>query len=268
MIDLHTHILPGLDDGPACAAEALALCRLAAEDGATVLVATPHMNDGIYHVRPDDVLRGVRELQAQLDAGGPPLTILPGADVRADGDLPDLVRGGELLTVAGGGKYLMVELSPDVIPPRLAETFFALQLMGVTPIITHPERNAEVQERPGSLDALVRAGNLVQITAASFTGGFGERALRCAKRLLERRLVHLVASDAHSAERRPPGLSRARAAVAAAVGDAEAAQIFDLWPRQIIAGAPVEAPEPFEGEPRVAPAMSCFATLRRSVWPW
>ena len=140
--------------------------------------------------------------------------------------------------------------------------------MGVTPIITHPERNAEIQERPGSLDALVRAGNLVQVTAASLTGDFGERALRCANRLLARKLVHLVASDAHSAERRPPGLSRARAAVAAAAGEAEATQIFDLRPRQIIAGASVEPPEPLESEPRVAPAMSCFATLRRSVWPW
>jgi protein-tyrosine phosphatase len=265
VIDLHSHILPGLDDGPTCAAEALALCRLAAEDGTTVMVATPHMNDGLYHVGPEDVFRGVRELQAQLDAHGLSLKILPGADVRADGDLANLVRGGELLTVAGGGKYLMVELSPDVIPPRLAETFFGLQLMGVTPVLTHPERNAEIQERPGSLDALVRAGNLVQVTAASLTGDFGDRALRCANALLERRLVHLVASDAHSAERRPPGLSRARAAVTVAVGEAEAAQIFDLRPRQIIAGAPVET---LESEPRVAPAMNRFATLRRSVWPW
>jgi protein-tyrosine phosphatase len=268
VVDLHAHILPGLDDGPTCAAEALALCRLAAEDGATVMVATPHMNDGVYHVCPEDVFRGMRELQAQLDAGGLPLKILPGADVRADGDLADRVRGGELLTVAGGGKYLMVELSPDVIPPRLAEAFFELQLMGVTPIITHPERNVGIQERPGSLDAIVRAGNLVQVTAASLTGGFGERALHCANALLERRLVHLVASDAHSAERRPPGLSRARATVAAAVGEAEAAQIFDLRPRQIIAGEPVEAPEPLDREPRGAPAMICFAALRRSVWPW
>jgi len=268
VVDLHTHILPGLDDGPTCAAEALALCRLAAEDGATVVVATPHMNDGVYHVRPEEVFQEVRELQAQLDACGLSLKILPGADVRADGDLANLVRGGEVLTVAGGGKYLMVELSPDVIPPRLVETFFELQLMGVTPIITHPERNVEIQERPGSLDALVRAGNLVQVTAASLTGGFEERAWRCANILLERRLVHLVASDAHSAERRPPGLSRARAAVAAAVGEAEAARIFDLRPRQIIAGEPVETPEPLESEPRVMPAKNRFATLRRSVWPW
>jgi len=268
VVDLHAHILPGLDDGPTCPAEALALCRLAAEDGTTVLVATPHMNDGVYNVRSEDVLQGVRELRAQLHASGLSLGILPGADVRADGGLPELVRSGEVLTVAGGGKYLMVELSPDVIPPCLEETFFALQLMGVTPVITHPERNAAIQERPGLLDALVGAGSLVQVTAASLTGDFGERALHCAHALLERRLVQLVASDAHSAKRRPPGLSRARAAVAATVGEAEAIQIFDLRPRQIIAGEPVEAPEPLQSERRVSPGTNRLASLRRSVWPW
>jgi protein-tyrosine phosphatase len=179
------------------------------------------------------------------------------------------VRSGEVLTVAGGGKYLMVELSPDVIPPGLEETIFALQLMGVTSIITHPERNVAIQERPGLLDALVGAGSLVQVTAASLTGDFGERALHCALALLERRLVQLVASDAHSAKQRPPGLSRARGAVAAVVGEAEATQIFDVRPRRIIAGEPVELPEPLESEPRVAAGMSRLARRRRrSVWPW
>jgi len=244
VVDLHAHILPELDDGPASVSEALEICRLAAEDGTTVIVATPHMLNGVYEVRREDILRKVELLQKHVDEAHLSLRILPGADVHAEPDICQRIRDGQVMTVADGGKYLMLDLGEEIVPPRLEDALFSLQLEGITPILSHPERNLAVQDDPDVLVRLVGAGNLAQVTAASLTGEFGQRAARSARRLLERGLVHLVASDTHSPVRRPPGLSRARQAVTRIVGDAQAAEIFDHRPSRIIAGQAVSVPEP------------------------
>jgi len=246
VIDLHVHILPGLDDGPGSMSEALRMCRIASEDGTTTVVATPHMRTGSYGVNRDQILDRLHALKRALAAERISLRLLPGADVRADGGLLDDVRAGSVMTVGDAGKYLMVELSEDVIPPRVEEMLFGLHLMEIMPILSHPERNLEVQEHPSVLLPMVRAGNLVQITAASITGDFGERAEKCAGELLKAGFVHLVASDAHSPDRRPPGLSRARAVVERMIGKESARLIFDDCPEKIIAGVPVEVPDPVE----------------------
>jgi len=244
VVDLHAHILPELDDGPASVSEAIEMCRRAAEDGTTVIVATPHMLNGVHEVRREDVLKGVEQLQKHLDEAQIRLRILPGADVHAEPDICQRVRSGQVMTMADGGKYLMLDLGEEIVPPRIEEALFALHLEGITPILSHPERNLAVQEDPEALVRLVGAGNLAQVTAGSLTGEFGPRAARSARTLLERGLVHLVASDTHSPSRRPPGLSRAREAVARMVGEAQAAEIFDHRPSQIIAGRAVSVPEP------------------------
>lgn len=235
------------------------MCRLAADDGTTVLVATPHMFSGLYKVRREDILRAVPILRERLSADGVLLEVLPGADVHMDADLLGTVRSGEVMTVADGGKYLMVEMSADVIPQGIQNVCFSLHLMGITPIISHPERNMEVQKDPSVIAPLVRAGNLLQVTASSLTSGFGVRAERCARELLERRLAHLVASDTHSPDRRPPGLSRARKVVEQIVGPAEAVEIFEIRPRRIIAGERVSLPEQL---------VETRSLRRRGVWPW
>ena len=258
MIDLHVHILPGLDVGNDLDGEALAMCHLAAEDGTTLVVATPHMFNGIYHVRREQILNGVRRLQEAINAEKIPLKVLPGADVHADADLARLTRAGEVMTVADGGRYLMVELSHDVIPPQTRDMLFSLQLLGITPIVTHPERSMEVQEDPSLLLPLLSAGNIAQVTAASLVGTFGGATERCAKELIQRGFVHLVASDAHSSGRRSPGLSQAREVVEGLVGNAVADEIFVVRPEKIIAGEYVTLPDPVEET----------ASKSRRTWAW
>jgi len=244
MVDLHAHVLPGLDDGPASVEEAVAMCRLAADDGIRTIVATPHVMRGSFDVTREQIREGVERLSAALSEKGIPVDILPGADVHADADL--LTSGGvaDLMTVADGGRYLMVELSAQHVPSGVARLLFALQIRGITPILSHPERNAEVQRNPILLAPLVRSGIVVQITAGSLTGLFGEKSARCARLLLKRNLAHLVASDAHSLVARPPGLSRARRLVEAVLGDEPTAEIFERRPESVIKGRPLELPEP------------------------
>jgi protein-tyrosine phosphatase len=243
IIDLHTHILPGLDDGPSGIEEALEMCRLAADDCTAAVVASPHMFNGMFDVARGDILNGVSRLQGRLDAEGISLRIVPGADVHAVPDLARRVRGGYAMTIGDLGKYLIIELPQDVLPQGLSQLLFSIQLMGVTPIISHPERNMEVQADPLMMTGFVKAGSLVQLTAASITGDFGEVAQECARALITSRLAHVVASDAHSIDRRPPGLSRALAVVRELLPCDEAEEMFVDRPLRILAGEYVDLPE-------------------------
>ena len=243
MIDLHCHILPAIDDGPDTMEGAIGMCRALEEDGVRTVVATPHMLIDLYDVSRDQILEGVEALRREAEGQGIALEILPGADVLIASDLCERLRGGSLMTVADSGKYILLELPQDVLPAGLTDLFFSVQLQGVTPIITHPERNLEVQQDPTALEPLVEAGNLVQITAASIEGKFGGRVQKCAEELLKRRLAHVVASDAHSHERRRPGLSRARAIVSEMLSPRHADEMFLMVPSAIIRGEQYEPPE-------------------------
>lgn len=235
------------------------MCRIAAEDGVTGMVATPHMLDGMYNTGREAVQQGIAALQRELGAHSISLRLFPGGDVHADPRLPEMVANNTVLTVADNHRYVLVELSRDVIPSGIEETFFALKVRGVTPILTHPERHPAFQEDPSRLAALGGAGNLVQITAGSVTGDFGRAAERCAHTLIARRMAHLVATDAHDPVRRAPRLSGARRVIEELAGQGEAATIFDDRPRQVVAGHDVTVPDPAE-EPRLAGW--------RRIWPW
>lgn len=235
MIDLHAHIIPGLDDGPAEMAESLEICRAAVRDGIHAMVATPHMFDGVYNVEREDVLRGVEELRRHLAAADIPLTIFPGAETHITLDLPDLIRRGEALTIGDGGKYLLLELPNDIIPPKLDEFLAALDGMGIRVIIAHADRNAEIQKHPDCLREMIKDRHLVQLTAASITGEIGEGPCRCSLDLIESGMCHVVASDCHP-DIRPPLLSRAREEVESLVGREVAERIFEHNPGEIVAG--------------------------------
>lgn len=244
MIDLHCHILPGLDDGPSSIEEALEMCRIAFEDGIRTIVATPHMLNGMFPVEREAIFEAFLRLFETLTQKSIPIRILPGADVHLDQAVPGCLERGELVTVANLGRHLLLELPQDIVPEGLEELLFQVQLKGVTPIITHPERNVEVQQRPAILDDLVRAGSLTQITAGSLTGDFGSRAQRCALQLLKSGTAHLVSTDAHDTGRRAPRLSAARKVVAEEVEREEAERIFQERPARILEGIHVEPPEP------------------------
>lgn len=243
MIDLHAHILPGLDDGAKDLDDALNMCRIAAQDGITAIIATPHMSSGNPLRRPG-VLSAIKALQEKVNSSVIPLRILPGAEIHLDPDLPERAAGGEIVTIADAGKYILVEFSRDVIPIGAEDVLFNLRILGLRPIITHPERNLAIQADPDLLVPLIYAGNATQITAASLTGEFGGDARRCAEIMVKRRMAHVVATDAHSTLYRRPILSEARKVIAELSGDDEADAAFITRPKAIIEGRELALPEP------------------------
>ncbi|GAB4347679.1 MAG: tyrosine protein phosphatase [Candidatus Abyssubacteria bacterium] len=244
MIDLHAHILPGLDDGPAEMEEAVTMCRIAADDGTTAIVATPHMFGEIHNVGCSEIREGVTKLQTALAREAISLVVRPGADVHVVPGLDRLLRDGRVMTLGDGGKYLLLELPTDVMPEGLPELLFAIQLLGITPIIAHPERNLAIQANPFLLVDYVESGNLIQLTAGSLLGEFGRDARQCAEALLMSRMAHLIASDAHSAYRRRPGLSKALARARELSSAEEVEEIFVHRPLKVLGGQYFTVPEP------------------------
>jgi protein-tyrosine phosphatase len=245
MIDIHCHILPGLDDGPQDPGESLAMARRALKDGVNTIVATPHTLDGLY-VNSRSVIAGAAEsLRAALIREKIDLRICTGADVHLCPNLLERVEEGTATTIDENGKYLLLELPPMNIPDRLKNEIFSLKINGITPIITHPERHPAMQRDLGILHELVSMGALAQVTAMSITGEFGLPVMACARAMLDLRLIHVIASDAHSAESRPPVLSRAVEESAEILGSQEEAEDMVLrTPAAILEGAPVEAAAP------------------------
>jgi protein-tyrosine phosphatase len=200
VIDLHSHVLPGLDDGTADLDEALALCEAAAAEGITVLAATPHVRHD-YPTTPEQMESAL----AALREAGPAVEVVPGGEL----DLAELDRSQEELARFGlGGRddTLLVETPYVGWPLDLADRLFRLRVHGFRVVLAHPERNADVQARPELLEPIVGAGTLVQLTASSVDGRLGANSKRCSHVLLDRGLAHLVASDAHAPSVRAVGL--------------------------------------------------------------
>ena len=246
MIDLHTHVLPGVDDGPADLDGSLHMASVAQAVGIETLVATPHVSHTWPETTPEGVADAVAALQPELNAAGIGVRVVAGAEVAITRgiDLPD----EELQALRlGGGEWLLAEcpLSPSAIGAE--RLLLALQARGHRILLGHPERSAVMQKDPAMVARLVEAGMLCSITAGTLVGQFGRTAQTFAMTMLEEGLVHNVTSDAHDALRRPPGI---RAALAAA--DETLPGVLDLagWmtedvPRAVLGGAPIPpAPAP------------------------
>jgi protein-tyrosine phosphatase len=239
MIDIHVHILPGLDDGPADWDTAVEMCRIAAADGIATLVATPHIQEGVYMPERAAIRDRIEELRRRV-AGIVAIEILEGADVHYSHDLPEQVRAGRIPLI-NGKRYLLLELPVNSVPPNLPEVVFQLRASGTIPILTHPERNTALQGREDQIEEMVRAGACVQISAMSLLGQFGSAAQRSANRMLKRGMVHCLATDAHSIKDRAPRLSPAVARAGRIVGERAArAMVCDI-PARIIAGDDIDA---------------------------
>lgn len=245
MIDLHCHILPSVDDGSRSLEESLAMADQAVQDGIHTVVATPHGLDGTYHNPLGPTLERVASLQSIFSERGIPLTLVPGGDVHLCPAMVSLVEKGDAVTINNAGKYLLLELPAQTIPPGVKDELFALKLKGITPIITHPERNPVIVRDLQILHDLVAMGALSQVTAMSLTGGFGEMVRRFAAEIVGNRLAHVIASDAHSRDRRPPVLSEAVSAVEEITGDQAYARsmVLDV-PAAILRGESVDIAEP------------------------
>ena len=243
MVDLHCHILPGRDDGAKSLGEALAMAYLAHANGITDLVATPHAQNGVYHNDRADVLNGVAALQEELERVGIPLRLHPGMEVHVHVDLLENLRGGELLTLCDGSNYLLLELPERSIPSCTESILHELQVLGVTPILAHPERNKVLQTQPDRLAEWMETGMLVQLTGGSLLGQFGRSAQRAAEEMVRRNLAHLIASDGHGAESRRPYL-RAAYRRLAKVASRSAVWEFRERALAVLRGEPCRTAEP------------------------
>lgn len=260
MIDLHSHILSGLDDGAREPERSLEMARVSVADGVTDVVCTPHWVLGKYDNTRPAILAACDDLRARLAEAGIPLTLWPGAELHVDTSIPERIRSGELLTLADGGKYVLIELPEESLPSNLEEFFWTLQLAGIKPILSHVERNPVLQKDPMRLFRWVEMGLLAQITAASLEQEFSQEILDFSQELIEHRLVHILVSDAHGLNRRSPKLSTARDAVAAIAGEAAARRMTEDIPRRILEGKFVEPDDPV---PFRAPKRNFFSFLFR-----
>lgn len=212
MIDLHSHILPGVDDGARDLDESVAIARSMADDGVRVVAATPHVRDD-YPTTPEAMLDALADVRAAVLQAGIEIEVLGGGEIAFD-RLPALdPEGLARFGLGGNPRLVLLEYPYYGRPLDLAQECGRLRLHGIVPVIAHPERNGAVQERPTDLEGVVGAGAVVQLTAASVDGRLSRSAATCARRLLELELAHLIASDAHSPGVREAGLSAAAEAV-------------------------------------------------------
>lgn len=249
MIDLHTHVLPGIDDGCRTLEESLALLRAASADGVRVLAATPHVRSD-FPTTPETMERLVREVRAAAGDAGIAVEIATGGEIAFD--RLEEMTADEIRRFGLGGNpdVVLLEFPYSAWPLGLEQRLVRLQAEGFTPVLAHPERNAEVQAAPERLEEHVSRGALIQVTAGSLDGRLGASSKRAARSLLDRRLVHLLASDAHAPEVRRVGLSGA----VEAVGDATLARwLTEAVPRAIVERTPL-------------PPRPAWAGRRRREW--
>jgi protein-tyrosine phosphatase len=236
-VDIHCHCLPGVDDGPKTGLDAVALCRALVADGITTAVATPHQL-GRYDRRNagGEVRQAVADLNAVLAREGVPLSVVPGADVRVDERLPELLGAGHVLTLADAGKFVLLELPHETY----IEPLPLIRLLvgrGVRPIVSHPERHEHVSKKPELVVPWLKHGALLQVTAGSLAGDFGGSAERCAWGFLKSSAVAFIASDAHGATRRPPRMSAAIELIERQLGRAVAARVCVENPARVLGAA-------------------------------
>ncbi len=237
MIDLHCHILPKIDDGAQSIDESVQMAEIALKDGIEAIVATPHVFPPDHYGFKADIISGLVE---KLKENKIDLTVYSGAEVHICLGLSDYIKKMPDLTINNTGKYILLEFPVMMFPDNAEDEIFNLELNGITPIICHPERNIAIQNDMNILSKLVDMGSLVQITAQSITGDLGRRAEKISEKMLKNRLVHIIASDAHSAHQRVPILSEALNRAAEILCDLkEAEKMVEDIPKRIILGESV-----------------------------
>jgi protein-tyrosine phosphatase len=233
LIDLHCHLLPGVDDGSKNLAMSLDMARMACADGITTVVCTPHILPPVYENEGPEIKAAVTLLQEALSLADIPLHLLSGADVHMVPDLLSGLNDGRILTLAGS-RYLLLEPPHHVMPPQFDDCIFRLQSAGYVAILTHPERLSWIEPQYALVRRMVHKGLWIQLTAGSLTGRFGRRPCYWAERMLDEGLCHVLATDAHNTSTRPPHLARAQAMIEQRLGTAEANNISRVRPRGVI----------------------------------
>lgn len=256
MIDIHHHLLWGLDDGASSIETSVEMARMAAEDGITHVVCTPHAN-GHYEYRPEAIDDKLVELRQRLESEGIRLTLGRGCDFHMSYEnIQTALENPTRFSINGLG-YLLVEIPDYGIPAGLTEVFYQMRISGLTPILTHPERNRTLQADREMLLDWMRGGILVQVTAGSVTGRMGRSAEKMAHELLENRWVHFLATDAHNITSRPPKMREAMDAVAERYGKEYADLLCTANPMAAFQGAPM---------PQQMESLNLYPELEEKNW--
>lgn len=237
MIDLHSHILPGIDDGAADLDAALAMARAFVDDGVSIVACTPHILPGLFHNSGPQIRLAIDALQQQLNAREIPLHLVSGADNHVTPGFVAGLRAGHLLSLADT-RYVLVEPPHHTAPPRLDDLFFSIMAAGYVPILTHPERLTWIKSHYDLIRTLAHRGAWMQLTAGSLTGAFGRAPKYWSERMLDEGLVQILATDAHDPVRRRPILGEGYARAAELVGEEEARQLVYDRPWAVLNDAP------------------------------
>lgn len=245
MIDLHCHILPGVDDGAEDLEASIAMAEKAISQGITHILCTPHHNNGKYRNPKSDVISLVSFLQSELDQRNLPLTVLEGQEVRITGDLIEGIRRDEILFTDLEDTYILIEFPTMEVPTYAERTFFELKSLGKTPVIVHPERNAHFRKDPNHLIQFLEMGCLAQLTAPSYVGIFGKDIQKTAKIMVEHNLVQMMASDAHGIKKRTFYMRKAYDQIAKDFGQYKVTKMQDVA-KDLINGDQIDYPEYIE----------------------
>ncbi|HEY0160262.1 MAG TPA: CpsB/CapC family capsule biosynthesis tyrosine phosphatase [Thermoanaerobaculia bacterium] len=256
MIDIHHHCLPGVDDGPRELAEAVDMCRMAAEEGIEAIVATPHVLRGRWRTFSRHELESRLDLLREKVGDTPRLCL--GSEYYFAHDMADVLESGNGILPLASSRYVLFELAANSVPPMLEQPLYRAQLGGWVPIVAHPERNLVFQQKPELLAQLIGHGARVQVTASSLTGAFGAQARAAAETFLRRRLVHFIATDAHNTTKRTPRIREAMTVLREIAGDEAAEALTRGNPLAVVENRGLT----WEPEPLEAPSSGFFTRLR------
>ena len=232
MIDIHSHILPNIDDGPDSLSQAFQTLLKAHNQGVATIIATPHSIDGVYNAGPEDILEKCSTLNFELKKRNIPLAVLPGSEIRLTHDIAGLYDSGKLMTLNNSDRFILIELPPMFILDGVVHIIKQLAQRGLTTIIAHPERNRSILKNLNILPKLMYQGAQLQITAQSLLGGFGKKSRSISEKLLKNDMVSFIASDSHP--ERPYLMKKAFEKTTQLAGSHTAKTIFKTNPEQII----------------------------------
>lgn len=244
MIDLHCHLLPGIDDGAKDMNEALEMMRVAQWEGIRTIVCTPHFYEGLMTPRTDLIYERFLDLRQKAEANSIDIELILGQEVFLTPEVPENIKNGRVLKINQNTPYLLVEFPHGEVPRYAKEIIFNLLVEGIVPILAHPERNMSILKNPNLLKDLIDRGVLVQLNASSLTGLYGQWVAEGAKTLVKHKMVHLLGTDAHSLGKRGPYMKRATYMIEDMGGKRLVRQLTEENPRRVLEGKKLEVEKP------------------------
>lgn len=264
MIDIHNHIIPGVDDGPKIIEDSLQIARLSADDGVTVIFATPHVISLSDAKRMGDIQNKLSDLQSAVTDNNMDLRLVSGAEVYPSSDMVQWLDNGYQLTLGPDSRYILLDSPLAQIPMGLHNLIFELQTRRYIPVIAHPERVEPVQKNPQLMEELVNKGVLLQVNSSSILGKQGEDAEKTAKLLLKHRWVHFIASDAHSPRHRRPLMLAAAESLTDILDQTAIKELVEVNGYKVLNSEPVPTnPLPYVPEKKKSFFTQIFSVISR-----